>query len=129
MPDSAPCPTPSLLDAVVLQQLIAAAAEKARARKKTGPVALPPPVPASEKRAAALTKRLNRVRSLLEKMAGDVRRFDEARNRESRSLNPARRLGRRNSDKQLARLFSRIEQALQSAPTQRASNNSTPAKE
>ncbi|QIF02402.1 hypothetical protein [Roseimicrobium sp. ORNL1] len=129
MPDSAPRP-PLSLDAAVLQQWIAAAAEKARVRKKTGPVPLPPiSVPVSEKRAATLSKRLNKVRSLLEKASQDVRRFDEARNRELRSLHPVRRLGRRNSDKRLARLFARIEQALQSAQAEKASHKPAPAEE
>jgi hypothetical protein len=128
MPDPAPRPTPSL-DAAALQQVIATAAEKVRGRRRTGLVSLPPPVPASEKRAATLSKRLNKVRSLLEKVVGDARRFDEARNRESRSLHPVRRLGRRNSDKQLARLFARIEQTLQSAQAEKPSNHATPAKE
>jgi hypothetical protein len=136
MPDSASCPSSSL-DAVALQQLIANAALKVRAmhlsdivipeRPEPCVVALETPPSALAKKAVALSKRLDRVRSLLDKVKGDARRFDEARCRESRSLNPARRLGRKNSDLQLARLFSRIEQALQVVRAETTSKNkSTP---
>lgn len=124
-----PCPSPSvspMLDVAVLQQRIASAAAAVRERKGSPTASKSKEAPSSrveissaEKKAARLAKRLNKIRSLLEKVAEGAKGVQEARKKEMGSLNPARRLGRKHSDKVLARLFSRIEQVLQTAQAEK----------
>jgi hypothetical protein len=123
-----------MLDAEAIQQRIAAAAAMVRERKSSPIAAIEVPlsrveVSAAEKKAAQLSKRLNKMRSLLEKLAGDARGFHEARKRETGSLNPARRLGRKRSDKMLTRLFTRIDQMLQTAQAEKEATQTAGARD
>lgn len=122
-----PSPSPSMspmLEAAAIQQRIAATAAAVR-KRKTSPIAAKGgphsrvEISPAEKKVARLSKQLNKTRLLLEKVAAGARGFHEVRKKETTSLHPNRRWGRKHSDKILARLFLRIDQMQQAAQAEK----------